>query len=69
MSCSIACRHSSDLGLLWLWYRPVAVAPIPPLAWEFPYAPGLALKSKKKKKEEEEEVYSFRTLDLVWKGV
>jgi len=27
--------------------RPAAAAPIPPLAWEFPYAALAALKSKK----------------------
>ena len=36
--------------LLWLWYRPAAAAPIQSLAWEFPYAVGVALKSQKKKK-------------------
>jgi len=43
--------------LLWLWCRPAAAAPIRPLAWEFPYATGMALskrhvaeKKKKKKK-------------------
>ena len=35
-----------DLALLWLWYRPVAIAPIQPLAWEPPCATGVALKSK-----------------------
>ena len=34
------------LHLLWLWYRPAAVAPIWPLAWEPSYAAGVALKSK-----------------------
>ena len=33
-----------DLALLWLWHRPAAVAPIRPLAWESPYAAGVALK-------------------------
>ena len=33
---------------LWLWHRPVAVAPIWPLAWELPYATSVTLKSKKK---------------------
>ena len=33
--------------LLWLWCR---AAPIGPLAWEPPYAAGVALKSQKKKK-------------------
>ena len=32
-----------DLVLLWLWRRPVATAPIRPLAWEPPYAMGVAL--------------------------
>ena len=27
-----------DLALMWLWCRPAAVAPIRPLALEFPYA-------------------------------
>ena len=30
--------------------RPAAIALIRPLAWEIPYAVGVALKSKKKKK-------------------
>ena len=34
--------------LLWLC-RPAAVAPIQPLAWELPYASGVALKSKTNK--------------------
>ena len=38
-----------DLALLWLWCRPVATAPIQPLAWEPPYAVGVALKRPKKK--------------------
>ena len=29
--------------LLWLWWRLAAIAPIPPLAWEPPYAVGVAL--------------------------
>ena len=45
------CRSQTgwDLLLLWLWCRAAAVAPIPPLAWELPYASGAALKRKKKK--------------------
>ena len=34
--------------LLWLWCRPVATAPIRPLAWELPYAKGAALKRPNK---------------------
>ena len=44
------CQWVWDPVLLWLWSRPAAVAPIQPLAWELPYAVGMALKSKKKEK-------------------
>ena len=49
MSCGVGHRLSSDLALLWLWPRPAAAAPIWPLAWEPPYAMGVALKKKNKK--------------------
>ena len=49
MSCGIGHRRGSDPMLLWLWHRPMATAPIPPLAWEPPYAVGVALKRQKKK--------------------
>ena len=48
MSCGIGRSCGLDPELLWLWLA--AVAPIRPLAWEFSYAEGVALKSKKKKK-------------------
>jgi len=35
--------------LLWLWRWLAAATPIQPLAWEFPYTAGVALKRKKKK--------------------
>ena len=35
---------------LWLWRRPVATAPIRPLAREPPYATGAALGKKKRQK-------------------
>ena len=44
MRCSIGYRCGLDLALLWLWCRPVALAPIRPLAWALPYAVGAALK-------------------------
>ena len=50
VSCGVGCRRSSDLELLWLWRGPPATAPIGPLAWEPPYAAGVALKRQKKKK-------------------
>ena len=36
-----------DPKLLWLWCRPAATALIQPLAWEPPYAVGVALKRQK----------------------
>ena len=53
MSCGVGRRHSSDLALLWLQCRLAALGPIGPLAWELPYAMGVALKSVKKKKKKE----------------
>ena len=54
MSYGVGHRCGSDPMLLWLWCRPVAIAPIRPLAWEPPDAVGVALekgkKTKKKKK-------------------
>ena len=47
MSSGVGCRRSSDPELLWLWHRPVATAPLKPLAWESPYATGAALKKTK----------------------
>ena len=35
--------------MLWLWWRSAARAPIQPLAWEPPYAAGVALKRQKMK--------------------
>ena len=49
MSWGVGRRHGSDLALLWLWLWPAAVAPIRPLAGEYLYAAGAALKKKKKK--------------------
>ena len=48
MSCGVGCRRSSDPELLWLWCRPVATAPIRPLAWEPPYAAGVDQINSKK---------------------
>ena len=42
LSCGVSCRRGSDPVLLWLWRRPVATAPIRPLAWEPPHAAGAA---------------------------
>jgi len=48
VTCGVCGRHGSDLVLLWLWGRPVATAPIRPLAWELPCAAGVALENTKK---------------------
>ena len=48
MSRGVGHRHSSDLVLLWLWYRPEATAPIRHLTWELPYAVGAALKKRQR---------------------
>ena len=40
--------------MLWLWHRPVATAPIRPLAWEPPYAEGSGPRKGKKKKKKKE---------------
>ena len=37
------------MALLLLWYGPAATTPISPLAWEPPYAMGMALKRFLKK--------------------
>ena len=51
MSYGAGRRLGSDLALLWLWHRPTATAPIPPLAQELPpYVSGVAVKRKKKEK-------------------
>jgi len=64
VSCGVGRRRGLDLVWLWLWRRPVATAPIRPLAWEPPYATGVALKSKKsksqKKKKGETEMIEWR---------
>ena len=64
MSCGIGCRLGSDPALLWLWHRPAAAAPIRPLAWEPPYAAGVALEKakKKKKKKKTKKITSASTL-------
>ena len=49
MSCGVGRRHGSDPVVLWLWHRPPATALIGPLAWESPYAAGVALEKTKKK--------------------
>jgi len=56
MSCGVGRRQGSDPALLWLWYRQAAVTLIGPLAWQLPYALGVALKNKNKNKKKEDGV-------------
>lgn len=56
MSYGVGRRRGLDLALLWLWYRPAAVALIRPLPWEPPYAQGAALKRQKTKNKQTEKV-------------
>ena len=56
MSCGVGRRHGSDPMLLWLWRRPAATAPIRPLAWEHPYAMGLALEKVKRQEVKQNKV-------------
>ena len=53
MSCGVGRRRDLDPALLWLWCRPVATDPIRPLAWQPPYATGVAPKKGKKTKKNE----------------
>ena len=69
MSCAVGCRHGLDLVLLWLWCRLAAIALIRPLAWELPYAAGVALeKTKTKKPSDCEQEYCGKFQSLVLKG-
>ena len=52
MSCGVGCRRGLDPTLVWLWRRPVAKAPIRPLAWEPPYAMRVALEKAKRQQQQ-----------------
>ena len=57
MGCGVGRRRGSDPMLLWLWRKLAAAALIRPLAWEPPYATGVALgKTKKKEKEKKNSI-------------
>ena len=71
MSCGVCCRR--DPSLLWLWCRPSARALIRPLAWEHPYAEGVAQengkKTKKKKKNQNESLWiprKIQKIKMIW---
>ena len=55
MSCGVGGRRGTDPT--WLWHRPADTAAIGPLAWESPYAKGVALKRQKGKKKKEKKKF------------
>ena len=60
MSCGVGRSCGSDPVLLRLWHRPAATGPIEPLAWEPPYAVGVALKKAKNLKKI---FFKYKTID------
>ena len=60
MSCGVGCRPGLDPALLWLWWRPTATALIRLLAWEPPYAEGVAPEKAKRPKKEKKEIVYFQ---------
>ena len=69
MSCGVGRRLGSDPVLLWLWRRPEATAPIGPLAWEPPYASGVAQEMAKRQKEKSDSGFSDFTKHLTLKDL
>ena len=59
--------------MAWIWlccglrHRPVGAAPIRPLAWELPYAAGVALKSKNREREKFQREKTKVQKTLHWK--
>ena len=68
MSYSVGHRNDLDLALLWLWYRLAATAPTWLLAWELPYAIGVALKRQKEKRKEKKGKKKKRSLQTINAG-
>ena len=69
MRCGVGHRRGSDSAMLWLWRRLVATAPMRPLAWEPPYAPGAAQEMAKRQKKKKRESLLWETpklLDKSW---
>ena len=54
VSCGVGPRYGLDPTLLWLWCRPVATAPVGPLAWEPPHAMGATLRNQHPNKQTKE---------------
>ena len=62
MSYGVGCRCGSDPALLWLWCRPGATAPIGPLAWEPPYAAGVAQEMAKRQNKKQKVLGGLRAV-------
>ena len=58
-----------DPTLLWLWCRLAAAAPIRLLAWELPYAWGVALKVKKNKNKKKKILKEIYNPKIVYKSL
>ena len=67
VSCGVGCRHNQILCCCGCRVKLAATAPIRPLAWEPPYATGMALeKAKRQKKKKKKSI--FPALNYVTKG-
>ena len=56
------CRSQTRLGsgvAVAVWCRPVAIAPLPPLTWEPPYAEGKALKKEQQQQNSFQSIVFF----------
>ena len=56
-----------DSALLWLWRRMAATAPIRPLAWEPPYATGVA--PEKAKRQKKKKIYIYIYIYILFIGI
>jgi len=66
VSCGVGYSRGSDPTLLWLWCRPAATAPIRPLAWEPPYAAGVALEKEKRPKKKKKPFDKFDKMHTIY---
>ena len=57
----VGCRCGLGPALLWFWRMPPATALIRPLAWDPPYAAGVALEKKDEKQTNKQTKNSFFT--------
>ena len=64
MSCGVSHRRGSDPILLWLWLRPAATVLIHPLAWDPPYATGVALTKQKNNNNNSKHTYTHNTQNI-----